>query len=70
MPPVAIGWTNKQFAALDIYLKVQSEKGLAASTGNVWALLNAFCHTDRHLTVNTDKERADAEAALVTIFNL
>lgn len=32
--------------ALDIYLKVQSEKGLAAATGNVWALLNAFCHQD------------------------
>jgi alkanesulfonate monooxygenase SsuD/methylene tetrahydromethanopterin reductase-like flavin-dependent oxidoreductase (luciferase family) len=32
--------------ALDIYLKVQSEKGLEAATGNVWALLNAFCHED------------------------
>ncbi|OBH82545.1 LLM class flavin-dependent oxidoreductase [Mycobacterium scrofulaceum] len=32
--------------ALDIYLKVQSEKGLDAATGNVWALLNAFCHQD------------------------
>jgi len=32
--------------ALDIYLDVQSKKGLDAATGNVWALLNAFCHED------------------------
>lgn len=32
--------------ALDIYLETQAKKGLAAATGNVWALLNAFCHHD------------------------
>lgn len=32
--------------ALDIYLDIQSKKGLDAATGNVWALLNAFCHRD------------------------
>src|SRR5919204_350380 len=32
--------------ALDIYLETQAKKGLAAATGNVWALLNAFCHPD------------------------
>ncbi|MCV7257180.1 LLM class flavin-dependent oxidoreductase [Mycobacterium shimoidei] len=32
--------------ALDIYLATQAKKGLDAATGNVWALLNAFCHTD------------------------
>ncbi|QLL08931.1 LLM class flavin-dependent oxidoreductase [Mycobacterium vicinigordonae] len=32
--------------ALDIYLDVQSKKGLDAATGNVWALLNAFCDKD------------------------
>jgi len=32
--------------ALDIYLETQAKKGLDAATGNVWALLNAFCHED------------------------
>ena len=32
--------------ALDIYLDEQAKKGLDAATGNVWALLNAFCHED------------------------
>ncbi len=32
--------------ALDIYLETQAKKGLTAETGNVWALLNAFCDAD------------------------
>ncbi|CAA0079324.1 Alkanal monooxygenase alpha chain [Mycolicibacterium vanbaalenii] len=32
--------------ALDIYLETQARRGKTAETGNVWALLNAFCDND------------------------
>jgi alkanesulfonate monooxygenase SsuD/methylene tetrahydromethanopterin reductase-like flavin-dependent oxidoreductase (luciferase family) len=45
--------------ALDIYLETQAKKGLAAATGNVWALLNAFCHEDDDFARNYPRESVE-----------